>query len=57
MDNPGRQNGQKGPRLQTASISDEGKDNNYGRHQRVEIRAAIISEKRRDSKEDSLWDC
>jgi hypothetical protein len=29
--------GIKGPRQQMAAIYDEGKDNNYGRHQRVEL--------------------
>jgi hypothetical protein len=53
-DAPGRQSGQKGPRLQTAIISDEGKDISHKWHRSVEIRAAITSGKRRNAHEGPI---
>jgi hypothetical protein len=53
MDAPGGQNGYKGPRREMTAISEEGRDNRV-RHRRVDLRIAITSGKRRNSKEDPL---
>jgi hypothetical protein len=52
-DAPGRQNGKKGPRRQTATISAEGEEN-HERHRRLELRTAITCGKRRNAQKDPI---
>jgi hypothetical protein len=48
-----RQQANKGPRQQTAAISEEGQDN-YEWHQRMELRTAITSGKWRNAQEGPI---
>jgi hypothetical protein len=49
----GRQQVNKGPRPQIAAISVDGEDNRE-RHQKVELRTAIIPRKRRNTQENLI---
>jgi hypothetical protein len=53
VDVPGRQHGNKRPWRQMASISEEGQDNSE-RHQKLELRTAITSKKRRKTQKDRI---
>jgi hypothetical protein len=55
MDVPGRQQGNKGPRWQLATISKEGEDI-HKQHQRVKLRTVSTSGKQRNTQEDCIWD-
>jgi hypothetical protein len=52
-DVPGRQQGNKGPRRQTAAISEEGEEN-CERHQGVELRTTITHGKWRNTQENLI---
>jgi hypothetical protein len=52
---PGRQQIRKGPRWQTAAISEKAGDN-HNRYQREELRTAITSGKRRNTRKEFMWD-
>jgi hypothetical protein len=49
----GRHHWNKEPKLKTAAISEEEEDN-HGQHQRVALRTAITSGKRRNSLQDPI---
>jgi hypothetical protein len=53
MDAPERQQGNKGPRQQPAAISREGEENRE-QNQRVELRTASTSGKRRNTQENLI---
>jgi hypothetical protein len=52
-DAPERQQGNNGPRRQTAAVSEEGEDNRE-QHRRVELRTAITSGKRSNAQEGPI---